>query len=446
MSALRTLGRSFLVLGAFDAAISGALLWRHGARVERWRSATEWSQPLADKLRGVLVARGGVGSPRVVAYGLTWLAVWESDGRRIANGAMPFGTDVAVGDFTGDGVDEIAVASESLPPDAPVSMQVLDTMLDPVTPNIGVLEGLEVPASVAVAPIAWGGQVVAADFRGCLVSLVPPEMAWEHCFPNATQGGDPYAVRNLAPVEVGGRSLVVAGRATGEVAALDERGLVAWSYRLGESLGVLTGVDVGAGAMVEFVGGTEGAFAVLDSGTGAVLGAGRLPGMVMAARPVTWRRGMGRGTARAVAVGGLAQPGIGGRSGYVAVIARDGGRRALFPLDGQVMDVAAADLDGDGGDEIVAVTGAYRLVTLGPTGAVLLEERADDPSATKLTVVAGKAGTRLIVAGGSLQSRRLTREAAPWWYAPLPAGAGCALVLALACGGLASLRYPHPAA
>lgn len=437
----RPLFRAALVLGLAVVAITERHLARFGRSVVRWRVDSAWSQPLAGRAMHLWVTRGEKGGARLVVHGLESLSVWTAEGRRLAQGTIPFGTDAAIGDFTGDGVDEIAVASESLPPDAPVSIQVVDGDLDPVSPNIGVLEGLEVPASVAIAPMRESPQVVAADFRGCLVSLVPPEMVWEHCFPNASVGGDPYAVRHLAYVDTGGRRLIVAGRATGEVAALDAEGTVAWSYRLREPLRELQVLDLQAPPRLVFAGGTAGAFALLDAGTGEVRGTGTLPGMVMVARAAIW----GADRRPAVAVGGLAQPSLRGRSGYVVVLGRDGLRRATFPLEGQVMDLVAVDLDGDAREEIVAVTGAYRMIALPDTGAVLFERRVEEPSETKLGVLVSGSETRLLVAAGArLESLQPSRSEAPWWYAPLAAGSAVALVLALALGGLATLRYPAP--
>src|SRR4029450_598320 len=122
-------------------------------------------------------------------------AVWTLDGKRLVNGIIPWGTDVAVADFDGDGQEEIAVAAENVPPAAPVSLQVFDQSMNAVTPNVGLTESLEIPASVAIVPFAGPRQVVAADFRGCLASLAMPDFAWEYCFPDAKVGGDPYAVR-----------------------------------------------------------------------------------------------------------------------------------------------------------------------------------------------------------------------------------------------------------
>ena len=435
--------RSRALLGAGGLLLAGVVLvtgWqvrRLGGGVARWRFDVVWSRPAAERAWHVFVAHGGDGLPNVVVHGLHSLVVWTGDGRQVANGTVTFGTVAAVGDFTGDGVDEIAVAAESLPPDAPVSIQVVDMALDPVSPNVGVLEGLENPASVVIAPMKDSRQVVAGDFRGCLVSLVPPEMVWEHCFPDSAVGGDPYAVRHLAAVVAGGRPLVLAGRATGEVAALDESGAVAWSYRLHDPLSTFAVAPAPGGEVMAFAGGNEGAYAVLDAGTGAVRGSGGLPGMVMAARPMTWK---GR---PALAVGGQARGATSRQSGFVAVVGDDGERLSVIPLDGQVMDVAAGDLDGDGRDELVAVTGAYRMLVLSDRGTVMFEERVE-PSDTKVAALpTGGGAAELIVADAShVESRRMAREAAPAWYGPLPAGAAVAAILALALASLLTLRYP----
>jgi hypothetical protein len=438
MSRLGTTAVTFLLLGAADAVVTYRQEAIQGRHVTRWASDTEWSEALGDETWHLWPARGRDGTTRVVVHGSKSLAVWTSGGKRLANGVIPWGTNVAVADFTGDGQEEIAVATESLPPAAPVSIQVVDQSLSPVTPNVGLLESLENPASVAIVPFAGPRQVVAADFRGCLASLVPPDLAWEYCFPDAKVGGDPYAVRYLLPVAAGG-GLLLAGRATGEVDGIDSAGKRAWSFHLGEPLQVLATGRLGGTSEAAFAGGDKGRFAILDAATGQLRGSGTLPGMVMVARPATWEG------QPLMAAAGLAEPSIGSHSGFVAVVDGQGRKLVVTPVDGQVIDLAAADFDGDGTDELVAVTGAYHLLVLRLSGAVLVEERIASPSGTKLTVVPDPSGPRLVVGDGpNLQFRRMLHVDGPWWYSARFLGAAVGGVLLLTLAVLATLRPPAP--
>jgi hypothetical protein len=438
MSRLGSTAVAFLLLGAAGAVVTHRLEARYGRHVTRWFSDTAWSEATGDDTWHLWPARGGDGARRIVVHGSKSLAVWALDGKRLAHGFIPWGTNVAVADFTGDGQEEIAVAAESLPPAAPVSIQVFDQAMEPVTPNVGLLESLENPASVAMASFAGPRQVVAADFRGCLASLVGGDLAWEYCFPDAKVGGDPYAVRHLLPVTAGG-GLLVAGRATGEVHGIDASGKRAWAFHLGEPLRSLTVAHLDGGTEAAFVGGDHGRYAVLEAATGGKRGEGALPGMVMVARPAAWEG------QPVIAAAGLAEPSIRGQSGFVAVIDGHGGKLAVTPVDGQVMDLVAADFDGDGTDELVAVTGAYHLLLMRPSGAGLLEEAITSPSGTKLAVVPDSAGPRLVVGNGpNLQVRHLRHVDGPRWYAPRALGAIVSGVLLLTLAALATLRPPPP--
>jgi putative pyrroloquinoline-quinone binding quinoprotein len=438
MTRLGTTAVTFLLLGATDAAVTLRLDARHGRHVTRWWWQTAWSEATGDPTWHLWTAHGAAGATRLVVHGSKSIAVWTTDGQRLANGMIPWGTDVAVADYTGDAEEEIAFAAESLPPNAPVSIQVADQALAEVTPNIGLLVSLENPSSVAIVPFAGPRQVVAADFRGCLASLVPPDLVWEYCFPNAKVGGDPYAVRHLVPVAAGG-GLLLAGRATGEVDALDAAGKLVWSFRLAEPLRTLSAARLDGDQDVAFAGGDNGRFAMLDAATGRVQGSGTLPGMVMVARPATWAG------QRALAVAGLAQPPLDHRSGFVGVLDARGRKLTVLPVEGQVMDLAPADLDTDGSDELVVVTGAHRLFVLRPAGKILLEEAVRAPSETKLAVVRDAAGPSLVVADDQrLEVRRMMHVDGPWWYAARPVGAAVGLVLFLALAVLATLRPPAP--
>jgi len=438
MSRLGTTAVTFLLLGAADGLLTHRLEARYGPHVTRWASDTIWSEATGDEAWHVWPARGGDGAPRIVWHGSKSLSVWTLEGKRLANGIIPWGTDVAVADFTGDGQEEIAVAAESLPPDAPVSIQVFDQSMNAVTPNVGLTESLENPASVAIVPFGARRQVVAADFRGCLAALAMPDFAWEYCFPDAKVGGDPYAVRHLLPVSAGG-GLLVAGRATGEVDAIDAAGKRAWSFRLGEPLQSLAIARPEGGPELVFAGGEHGRFALVDAATGQARGTDTLPGMVMVARAAVWE---GKPV---IAAAGLAEPSIRGHSGFVAVVDGAGRRLSMTPLDGQVIDLAAADFDADGTDELVAVTGAYRLLLLRASGAALLEEAIASPSDTKLAVVPDATEPRLIVGDGpNLQVRRMLHIEGPGWYTARALGAVVGGVLLLTLAALATLRPPPP--
>ena len=97
----------------------------------------------------------------------------------------------------------------------------------------------------------------------------------------------------------------------------------------------------------------------------------------------------------------------------------------MTPVDGQVMDLAAADFDGDGTDELVAVTGAYRPLGVRPSGAILLEEAIASPSARSRAVAPDSSGPRLVVGDGpNPQVRRLLHVDGPRWYAARVSGRG----------------------
>ena len=438
MSRLGGTAVTLLLLGAADALVTHRLEARYGPHVTRWASDTAWSEATGDEAWHVWPAHGPDGSSRVVFHGSKSLSVWAPDGKRMAHGVIPWGTNVTVADYDGDGQEEIAVAAENLPPAAPVSVQVFTQSMGAVTPNVGLLVSLENPASVAIASFAGPRQVVAADFRGCLASLAGPDLAWEYCFPNSKVGGDPYAVRHLLPVTAGG-GLLVAGRATGEVDAIDAAGKRAWSFHLGEPLRSLAVGRLEGGAELAFAGGDQGRFALLHAATGRTLGTGTLPGMVMVARPAVWEG------QPVIAAAGLAEPSIRGHSGFVAVVDGEGRKLAMTPLDGQVMDLAAADFDGDGTDELIAVTGAYRLILLRPSGAALLEEAIASPSGTKLAVVPDPSDPRLVVGDGpNLQVRRMLHVDGPGWYAARALGALVSGILLLTLAALATLRPPPP--
>ena len=384
MSRLGTTAVTFLLLGAADAVVTYRLEARHGRHVTRWASDTAWSEATGDETWHLWPARGRDGAPRVVVvHGSKSLAVWTLDGQAARERDHPLGDRTSPSPIsTATGRRRSRWPRRTCPPAAPVSIQVFDQSMNAVTPNVGLLESLENPASVAIVPVRgtaagrWPPTSAAAWPRWWA-----PDLAWEYCFPDSKVGGDPYAVRHLFPVTAGG-GLLVAGRATGEVDGIDAAGKRAWSFRLGEPLRRRCAVArLDGGAELAFAGGEHGRYALLDAATGQARGSGTLPGMVMVARPAAWE-----GQPVIAAAGSPSLP-SGSHSGFVAVVDGQGRKLAVTPVDGQVMDLAAADFDGDGTDELVAVTGSLSPARAAPVGS-------DPPGGEDRVAVRHEAGRR----------------------------------------------------
>ena len=101
MSRLGTMAVTFLLLGAADAVVTYRLDGLHGRHVTRWASDTEWSEALGDETWHLWPAR-----PAATARRASWCTArspsrWTLAGKRLANGIIPWGTNVGGGGLHG---------------------------------------------------------------------------------------------------------------------------------------------------------------------------------------------------------------------------------------------------------------------------------------------------------------------------------------------------------
>jgi outer membrane protein assembly factor BamB len=263
--------------------------------------------------------------------------------------------DPAVADFLGGPAPEVIVSTteaETVAYDARTGQRRFAVSLTDygyVTPVVANLTGDEAP------------ELVTLDARGELFVVRPDGVVWRRSL-----GAYTFADPVVDDVDADGAPELVLGLGDGRVVAFTGDGVREWNVSLGEAVVWATAADVDDDAAVEFLATTfDGAVVALDGRTGEA----------------EWRY---EGAGDLAAVGpALDGDGDGGREVYVT--GEDARVRALDGTTGEVEwtsdplsesplrsvpPAVAGDVDGDGTDEIVAVTGDGVVGVLAGDGTV----------------------------------------------------------------------------
>ncbi len=427
--------RALLLLLATLGAGAWASL-REGPPPARFRIERLWSWSGTGEVRRLAVGRraqrqGAV----VVALAGARVHVLDARGKELRSGGLSPGARFDAQDVDGDGDDEIAVTEwVEQPP-----LQLYDERLSALGPNVQMLE-MGLPAALGLFDLDGDGrrELLLSDFRGCVAALRYPTFLWDHCLtPGGGPAGDPYAVRHMALVRgLSGARLLVATRESGEMRALDARGQEAWRYEAGATgLVDLLALDSDGDGADELALCTRGHGVLLLDAAGRRVARLGIADYSPACARIEWD-----GDARTAEV----------------VMAHDGARLSLFGRGGfaareigheQILHLAAADLDGDGRDELLLSRVSDRLELLARREGVLASVASLDASGDVQLLerfeVAGRPAF-LVAVGEKLHALSATFVRAGAVYSARVAALAGALLVVLASAAVMSLRPPLP--
>lgn len=444
---IRRRPQALLVLLAGSAALLGALaVGREGLRATRWRLAQVWSRESPELLSSrVHTGRDAQGAAFVAARGEHALEVVDAHGRRRAHGTVTWGTRLAVGNTDGSPGDEIAVATFDDQP----TIQVYDANLRVLGPSV-TLTDVERAAGLALLDLDGDGrsELVVGDFSGCVSAMSYPTFLWDHCIDGSDaarhprETGDPYALRDLVLVRTGKERHLLAARASGELLDLQPDGRRRWrSAGRFENLLGLWAIDFdGRGHERLLMISREAGWWLLDE-LGAEWAAGRPAGYLATAAPIEWD-----GNPRTTEVA-LAHD-----YGHLSVIDPHVRLEHAPAASAQILAFAAADVDADGRDELLAGTSMGRLELLVRSGTGFRQAThvafggelfavLPWPAARDRIAINATEPHFVVVAGRQLSAYRADFMRGPALYSPLVASLLTALLLLLTW---ALLRFGGP--
>jgi hypothetical protein len=399
--------------------------------LERTSLVEAWtlSAPGATTIVATRLAPGA--EPVLVVQGPGFVQIAGTDGVAGARKAIPGLAVAATSDVTGDGADDVLVASGPT-----ATVQALDSRLEALWSS-GPLAGMRAPARLAPADLDRDDrrELLVGDAAGRVSALSPSgKPLWSWAFTEAAQG-DAAAVRGLDDQRVGAERRVVVARRSGELAVLDAAGKLLKQERLPAGIRRLRLIDVDGDKDPEILVGAEDGSRQLPAGKGDV---------------VFLTRGEAITEIRRVETDGnasTAELALGGKDGGIALLS--GVRHvASARVGGKISDLAGVDLTGDGRDEIVVGTENGQIVVFDGTGRHLASHTAGGKVERVVSIVSPlRERLAVVAAGPRVVAYRLKTQSAPAWYTPAGAGALGLVVLGVVAGTLLGGGSPRtPAA
>lgn len=356
---------------------------------------------------------------RVVVFDLQGKRLWQADSIYLTT---------TMGDFNGDGLDEVAVIHGK---EQAVQVEMVDGSGNRLWTKP--LNGLGQPSRAL--SVDFNGdkkrEMVVGDMTGRLVCLDSAgAVIWSYALPQTAKKEDLY-VRGLDDVALGsGRTAVAAANYAGNIALLDSEGGKIWEQLYREPIRRVRVYDLNGDGVSEIViGGLNGNVSVVGAAKGDTLWTGNVGSRVQEVRE-----------ARLDADPKTQEVVVGTKDGLVLAFDNKGQQIFSASAGSKVADIGATDLDGDGRDEVIVGTDEGNLAVFGPTGNQMASSSVSGAiyglDADKL-----KSG-EFLVAAKKVSLRRMEKVQAPWWYNPLLGGFLACLFIAALAWGVTMLKPP----
>jgi outer membrane protein assembly factor BamB len=422
-----------VVLMVIVMFISAVFYFTGIAGQAKWDMPTLWSVNVSGEVQSLkAINLTGDKTPEIFLQTDKAVSVFDLQGKSIWQASFDY-LATTMGDFNGDGVDDIMVIYGS-PGRVQAELFTGDgrKLWSQPLLDLGTSFGL---LSRALSVDFDGDKVreaVAGDTAGRLVCLESNgAIRWTYALPQPSRSDEAY-VRGLDDVALGaGRMAVVAANYAGHLALLDGSGKKLWDYTFTEQIRRVRVYDLdGTGVSKIIVGGLNGTVSVLDAAEGNSLWTGSVGSRVQEIRDA--QLDDNPQTREFI---------VGTKDGLVLAFNNKGGQLFSASASNKVTDIATADLNGDGRDEVIVGDDGGSLTVFKPTGEKLAEASASG-SISALDVGKLGKGHELLVAASELSLRRVEEVHAPWWYNPLLAGFLACLVIAALAWGVTMLKPP----
>lgn len=373
--------------------------------------------------------------PLLVTIGSRGIVLLGDDGRQRRSYTPAGGVAAgATGDATGDGVDEIVVASSAA---GTLALTLLDGSLKPIW-SAAIAE-YSLPQRVLIVDLDGDGlrDVVVACVEGHVHAVSPRGRVLWHWSMEPGSAGEDSDVRGLDDVKVGRLRHVAVARRDGLLAVLDGRGQPLWTHTVPSPIRRMRALELGGEHdSTILIGNEDGVCRQLRE----EVVAGQAPHFRLDVRhqigePVT--------EIRSVEVDGNVathEVALGGKRGRVMISGAGSGG-----VDGKVSALAGVDLTGDARDEVIVGTEAGALFALNAAGETLGSWSA----AGKVEAIVGvpsKTGGQIVVvaASGGLEAYRYGERVPPSWYRSSTAGMLGAMTLGFVALVLARWKPAAP--
>ncbi len=337
---------------------------------------------------------------------------------------------VTMGDFNGDGVDDVALAYEGVVRTYTGAGELIWERTFPELGRLSRANSLDVDGDGRREMVlgTMDGTVLCLDDDGSPL--------WDYTF-TAPYASDEAYIRGLDDVPLRDTTLVAAANYAGDIAILAPDGTPLIEDSFGEKLRRLRAYDLNGDGNAEIVlGGAKGTIWLVgfEDGVATLLWRAFAGGKVSEVRDAQIDDDLATREFLVGTKGGL-------------IMAFDYRGNTLFTasLDSKVLEFASVDVDGDGRDEVVAGTDAGDLAVFLPQEAdILVRAELDGPVSRLETADFAKGDAFLVGTDEGVYRFHIEHVFAPWWYNPLVAGFIASVIIAAAALVLSKVLKPAP--
>ncbi len=299
---------------------------------QKFQTETVWERPYALAQSMKIIDLNGDGQDDLFLQNSFSLSIWGADGVEIFLDTPGEYLVSTMGDVDGDGIEDVLAVYQ-----APGNKEIVFVKQAQVAWR-STVQGLGIPARIAVMRFAGGTQIILGDIGGNIISLdVNGNYLWGNELIFAGE------IRGLDDALVSGEPLLAVIDRDGKVALFNDKGQVLWEYSASGDLRRMRAYDLDGNQNSELlIGGENNALVALDASNGQVLFERPLGQTITEIRSFELD---GEPSSMEIVVGG--------KSGGVWGFSASGDKLWSASVSDKTNEIVGIDLDQDGREEVV---------------------------------------------------------------------------------------------
>lgn len=299
---------------------------------QKFQTEKVWEHPYALAQSMKIIDLNGDGQDDLFLQNSFSLSIWDEGGMEIFLDTPGEYLVSTMGDVDGDGIEDVLAVYQ-----APGNKELVFVKQAQVAWR-STVQGLGIPARIAVMGFAGGTQIILGDIGGNIISLdVNGNYLWDNELLFAGE------IRGLDDALVNGEPRLAIIDRDGKVALFDDKGQVLWEYSASGDLRRMRAYDLDGDRNSELlIGGENNALVALDASNGQVLFERPLGQTITEIRSFELD---GEPSAMEIVAGG--------KSGGVWAFSASGEKLWSASVSDKVNEIVGIDLDQDGREEVV---------------------------------------------------------------------------------------------
>jgi hypothetical protein len=320
----------FLIILVMGVAV--LMVFTGWVGTQKFRADKVWDRPYAQAQSMKIIDLNGDGQDDLFLQNSDSLSIWDEDGIEVFLDTPGEYLVSTMGDVDEDGIEDVLAVYQVS------SNKELVFVKQAQVARRSTIQGLGIPARIAVMRFAGGPQVILGDIGGNIISVdVDGNNLWNNEIVFSRE------IRGIDDALVNGESVLAIIDRDGKVAVFDDQGQVLWEYSARGKLRRMRAYDLDGNQNSELlIGGENNALVALDASSGQVL----------------FERSLGQAVTEIRSLELDGDPSsleivVGGKNGGVWAFTASGRKLWSASVSDKVTEIVGIDLDQDGREEVI---------------------------------------------------------------------------------------------